>query len=216
MTLQIKKLVETILQFFKSPKSLLSKRKVEVISTEQHNQSEEMTRTLVEKISPFEKEVLVKVLEEKPNLLPQFVQGDTNLADGENTKLVRKYINYEFGLNFEADCLQCVEYVQYRVKQKLGIWIDWPIKSGRDAKYWPVILGSRYKVSEVPIINSVASFDAPSLGVHGHVVFVENIFPNGEIEISEVNLPRDGIYNIKRMLPSMWRDRYSGKFISFF
>lgn len=163
--------------------------------------------------------VVIKIVEETQtreiNLLPQFRHGEPNLADDENTKRVRKYIKHEFGLNFETDCLQCVEYAQYRVKQKLGIWIEWPTKAGRDAKYWPSILRSRYKISEKPVVDSVASFDAPSLGAHGHVVFVENIFPNGEIEVSEVNLPHDGIYNLRRMTPAIWRDRYNGKFISF-
>lgn len=161
-----------------------------------------------------DEEIAIKTSGEA-DLFPQFVHGESNFADAANTKRVREYIKYEFGLNFDTDCLQCVEYVQYRVKQKLGIWIEWPNKSGRDAKYWPSILKPRYKVSEMPTINSAASFDAPSLGVHGHVVFVENVFPNGEIEISEVNLPRDGIYNFRKMAPALWRDRYNGKFIDF-
>lgn len=201
---------------------LLSKKGFDSISFEKTQQTKEKTVTPVEEIAPIVEEKIVTkaIIEEgsptnEADLLPQFIHGESNLAGGENTKRVREYIKYEFGLNFDTDCLQCVEYAQYRVKQKLGIWIEWPIKSGRDAKYWPSILGHRYKVSEIPVVNSVASFDAPSLGVHGHVVFVENVFPKGEIEVSEVNLPRDGIYNLKRMAPAMWRDRYNGKFISF-
>lgn len=208
------------MQIAKSLWILLSKKN-DTILFERAPQIKEKMIALVKVTTPIVEEKIVnKTTAEEPrlnetNLLLQFVHGEPNLANGENTKRVREYIKYEFGLNFDTDCLQCVEYAQYRVKQKLGIWIEWPIKSGRDAKYWPIILGSRYKVSETPVVDSVASFDAPSLGVHGHVVFVENVFPNGDIEVSEVNLPRDGIYNLKRMAPTMWRDRYNGKFIIF-
>lgn len=223
MSYPTKKLGEVLMQIAKSLWVLLSKKGFDNTSPEKTQQTKEKTVTPVEEATPIVEEKIVTnaiIIEEgsrtnEVDLLPQFVHGEANLAGGENTKRVREYIGYEFCLDFDTDCLQCVEYAQYRVKQKLGIWIKWPIKSGRDAKYWPSILGSRYRVSETPVIDSVASFDAPSLGVHGHVVFVENVFPNGEIEVSEVNLPRDGIYRFRRMAPAMWRDRYNGKFITF-
>lgn len=220
MTRPTKKLVEIFSKIAESLWTLLSKKKIDQISPKKLQKTkEEIVAPIKNIVSVVKEKTVVNTIKEvqikEVDLLPRFVHGKPNLANGENTKRVREYIKHEFGLNFDVDCLQCVEYVQYRVKQKLGIWIEWPIKSGRDAKYWPNMLGPRYRVSEMPVVNSVASFDALSLGVHGHVVFVENIFPDGEIEISEVNLPRDGIYNLKRMAPAIWRDRYNGKFISF-
>ncbi len=193
-------------------KVLFSKKAISTASLE--NSTREIVVPALTR-APVVNAEIISVPTPTNDVLPQFVNGEPNLAGGENTKRVRQNIMYEFGLNFDMDCLQCVEYAQYRVKQKLGIWIDWPVKAGRDAKHWPSILGPKYKVSDTPVVNSVASFDALSLGVHGHVVFVENVFPNGDIEISEVNLPRDGIYNIKKLPPAIWRDKYGGKFISF-
>lgn len=144
-------------------------------------------------------------------------KGQPNLAREEVTEKIREFINREFGLNFDKDCLQCVEYVQFRILQKLGKKIDWPIKSGRDGGKWGEIFKEHpiYKVSEHPLINAAASFNASSLGIYGHIAFVENIFPDGDIEVSEVNLPRAGIYQVRRLPISMWRDKYGARFITF-
>ena len=49
----------------------------------------------------------------------------------------------------------------------------------------------------------------------GHVAFVEEVYPDGSIRISEANWPRNGIYNERVLTVAEWKDKYKGRFVEF-
>lgn len=154
--------------------------------------------------------------------LPQFVKGQTNMADDSNTIKVRKIINDEFGGGVNGWNLQCTEYAMYRVKTKLGIDIQWPVKSGRDGgKWWKIFQDAGlYKILTEPQANCTVSLTEVrrkdgTLTAEGHIAFVEEVLPDGTIKISEANWPHDGIYNERPITKVDWQNKYKARFIQF-
>lgn len=154
--------------------------------------------------------------------LVNFVKGQPNPATCQNTIEARKLIKDVLGGGKRGDALQCTEYVSYRLKSKLGIDIQWPVSSGRNGGMWPKIFktANMYRVLDEPEVNCSMSLTAgissdPAVNAIGHVVFVEEVFTDGSIRISEANWPHDGIYN-ERVLPkTKWQNQYKAQFVSF-
>ena len=161
-----------------------------------------------------------KLKESISDELPQFRIGVANNARDPNTLKLRKIINYEFGLNFEEDELQCTEYVQYRT-HLAGINIKWPTKTGRNGGSWANIFKSHglYKVLDEPRAGCAMSFTTgfrtPVMNRTGHIAFVEQVLENGSVQISEANWPPPGKYNERVVSVSEWRDKYKCRFVDF-
>ncbi len=152
----------------------------------------------------------------------KFKMGMPNLANDPMTEIVRKEINDEYKGGVNGWELQCTEYVTYRVKTKLGVVISWPVKSGRNGGKWGTIFQTHktYPVTAEPKKNCAMSFTTgistnPATNEIGHVAFVEEVFSNGSIKISEANWPRNGIYNERTLTKSEWKDKYKTQFIQF-
>ena len=154
------------------------------------------------------------------NTFPKFKIGIANLANSDNTIKLRKIINYEFGLDFDKDELQCTEYVQYRAQQ-LGIKIQWPVKTNRNGSNWANIFEKYglYKILDSPKAKCAMSFTSgfrtPAMNTIGHVAFVEQVFDDGSIKITEANWPRPGKYNERKMSKSEWQTKYKCRFVDF-
>lgn len=103
-----------------------------------------------------------------PQSDPAFIVGRANRADDATTKTVRAAINDEFHLGASGENLNCTEYVQYRVKTKLGITIRWPVKSGRNGGAWWKIFqdAGLYKILAEPQANCAMCFTA---GIRTHL-----------------------------------------------
>lgn len=160
------------------------------------------------------------VSDEAPALLLR--QGVPNLAKDALTVALRKEINDEYGGGKNGWELQCTEYVTYRVKSKLGVTINWPVKSGRNGGKWGAIFQKHgpYKVSAMPTAGTAMSFTTgisanQAVNEIGHVAFVEEVLPNEAIKISEANWPRNGMYNERVLTKAEWRDKYKAQFVSF-
>ena len=139
--------------------------------------------------------------------------GVANNSKNQNTVSIRNIINDEFGGGKNGYDLQCVEYVQYKIKI-LGCDIDWPVKSGRNGGKWAeiFIIQGKYKVSDEPDISCAMSFTG--LPGYGHVAFVENVMSDGSAKISEANWPGEGKYN-ERTVNKAMQQKYGAKFIKF-
>lgn len=154
--------------------------------------------------------------------LPVFEVDQPNPALADNTIKLRKIINKAFGLNFEKDCLQCTEYVQYKVKITFNIDIDWSGRIGhRHGGRWIdqfTRLG-RYKILDTPKKGCAMSFANPNFNKPwGHVAFVEEVLEdeNESIKISEANWPNKGIYNERTLSKQEWsQEKWGAKFIDF-
>jgi surface antigen len=151
-----------------------------------------------------------------------FRLGIPNLPHDATTVFVRKEINDEYGGGKNSWELQCTEYVTYRVKKKLGVVISWPVKSGRNGGKWGSIFQKHktYAVFAEPKINCAMSFTSgissnSATNKIGHVAFIEEVYPDGSIKISEANWPRNGIYNERVISVSDWKNKYKALFISF-
>jgi len=153
-----------------------------------------------------------------------FIKGVPNLKNDIVTITVRKAINdlFNLGKSKEDYPLNCTEYVQYRVKEKLGLDIEWPVKWGRDRGKWAAIFKkyNKYRVLTQPKVNCAMCFTSgiskkPKINAIGHVAFIEKVYPNGTISISEVNMPNSGIYNERPIPKKKWQKQYKAQFVEF-
>jgi len=152
---------------------------------------------------------------------PVFRIGIANYAKDLNTKKVRQFIKDEFGGGINGWDLQCTEYAHYKVLQQVGVIIQWPGERPRHGGRWADIFKKHgmYKVLDYPRAGCTMSFTkgfkSPAAKETGHVAFVEQVFDDGSIRITEANWPPPGKY-FERILPrSEWEDKWGGQFISF-
>ena len=153
-----------------------------------------------------------------------FQEGIPNLKNDAVTKAIRKVINdiFNLGKSKEDYPLNCTEYVQYRVKEKLGIDIKWPQTWGRHGGKWGKIFKkhNKYRVLAKPEANCAVCFTEVrrkdgTMTKEGHVAFVERISSNDTIHISEANWPSRGIYGKRSIQKSRWKDHYKAEFVKF-
>lgn len=155
--------------------------------------------------------------ESTDDILPTFKVCVSNLANDANTVKLRKIINDEFGGGANGYDLQCTEYVQYRVQQ-MGITIKWPNERPRHGGRWAIIFekSGQYKVLNGPKAGCAMSFTSGIKNSNvGHVAFVEDVYNDESIKISEANWPPPGKYNERILSKNQWQDKYKGKFIDF-
>lgn len=153
-----------------------------------------------------------------------FQKGVPNLERDATTKAVRKAIDDIFNLGKAKKdyALQCTEYVQYRLKEKLNINIKWPQTWGRHGGNWGRIFKkhNKYNVLAKPEVNCAVCFTEVrgkdgTLTKEGHVAFVERVSPSGTISISEANWPRNGIYGERPIPKWKWQNQYKAEFVKF-
>ncbi len=136
---------------------------------------------------------------------PQFVVGEENSIDHPNTAHVRAILSDVFGLSKSEFPLQSGEYVLYRLWRK-GIHVIWPATRPRVPGSWHRILkGSpQVHIGVIPKVGAVMEYLlSPDVG---HLAFVDAIFPDGTITISEAHFPDAGIYNERVLMREEWKD----------
>lgn len=150
-----------------------------------------------------------------------FIIGQPNPAAGTNTVNVRQLIKDVMGGGQRGDALQCTEYVSFRVKG-IGVDINWPVTSGRNGGKWAAIFqkANLYKVLVLPQVNCAMCFTAgistdQKINDIGHVAFVDQVFGDGSIRISEANWPHDGMYNERIIPKEKWQNQYKAQFVLF-
>lgn len=160
---------------------------------------------------------------EGEQIISLLIQSQTNPADSEATKRLRKFINYEFGLDFEKDHLQCTEYVHFKVLKELRAKINWTGRVGpRHGVAWPdqFLTLKRYRVLDMPKKGCAMSFAAGCTVPPGHVAYVEEVLNDDSIVISEANWPppgqkEQGQYNKRSLTKKDWKEKYRGRFVDF-
>lgn len=210
--------VGVIVEFFKTLVLLFQKKQNNTAKIEK-TEAQKQTIEIKESIA-----IETKNIEQKanPEIVLQFTKGDAHLADNTIVKKIRELIGDEFSLGKTGDCLNCTEYVQFKIKQTLGIDIKWPPDRPRNGGKWASIFekNNLYKILNVPKINCAVSFTTgisnnPEINEVGHVAFVEKINEDESIEISEANWPNQGKYNERRLEKWQWKDKYKCHFVDF-
>ena len=167
--------------------------------------------------SPIKQSTELPKKESMENVLPVFKMYASNLANDSNTIKLRKIIRDQFGGGANSWDLQCTEYVHYRI-QLMGIIINWPNERPRHGGRWATIFknSGRYKVSNQPRAGSAMSFTSGLRNSNvGHIAFVEDVYENESIKISEANWPPPGKYCERVLTKAQWKDKYKGRFIDF-
>lgn len=136
---------------------------------------------------------------------PEFVHGQENSVDHTNTARVRALIGDEFGLSNSEFPLQAGEYVLYRLMRR-GLRIVWPSsRAPRAPGSWHTILRGAplIHIGVMPRVGSIIEY-ADDHDV-GHVAYVEAVFPDSMIAISEANFPHSGMYSERTLSKDAWR-----------
>ncbi len=136
---------------------------------------------------------------------PELVIGLANEVDDPNTIRLRAMIRDEFGGARVEFPLQAGEYVTYRLLRK-GLTISWPEVRPRVPGLWHTILkgvtGIHMGVS--PKTGSIMEYMITE--DMGHLAYVEAVFPDETVTLSEVNYPDRGIYNERVLTREEWRE----------
>lgn len=225
MTYSTKKLGELIASVIKTLVFLFQKKTNNPVKVDEPKEQKlpiEIKEPPIEIKEPVVIETKNIEQEVKKDFVLEFIKGDAHLADNPIVKKIREIIRDEFNLGKLGECLNCTEYVQFRVKQKLGIDIKWPSDRPRHGGKWASVFerNNLYKILDLPKINCAVSFTTgisnnPEINEVGHVAFVEKINDDESIEISEVNWPNQGKYNERRLEKLQWKDKYKCRFIDF-
>lgn len=143
------------------------------------------------------------------HVYPAFHIGEPNRDDDPSTERLRALINDEFGAGEVGLPLQAEEYVLYRL-WKRGAKIAWPPVRPRSPGTWASILASvpGIRVSPEPTPGAVMEFTLPHEGgeTFGHLAYVEAVFPDGTLQLSEANWPEEGIYNERALTSAEWQE----------
>lgn len=138
---------------------------------------------------------------------PEFTIGEENAVDHPNTAQVRTLLDDVFGLRRSEFALQAGEYVLYRLWRK-GIHIDWPEIRPRVPGVWHKILKGVPKIHIGVLPKQGAIMEYMMSPEMGHLAYVEAIFPDDTITISEVNFPDSGIYNERVLTKEEWKEMH--------
>jgi hypothetical protein len=134
---------------------------------------------------------------------PSFTIGETNEAHDPTTERVRAMIENEFSYGEGELPLQAEEYVLYKLRRN-GIVPSWPHVRPRVPGAWATILkgATGVAIETVPSPRSVLEYEYEG---KGHLAFVEAVFPDETIQVSEANWPEGGIYNERVLVKEEWK-----------
>lgn len=134
---------------------------------------------------------------------PQFKLGNFYGADALETKSVRNIINDEFMGGMANLPLSPEEYIVYRFKQR-GVLIPWGKERPRLAGTWQQLLKGRAgcHLGIVPKTDTVMEIITDDN--MGHLAYVESVFPDQSILISEVGFPEVSQYSERTLPKSEW------------
>lgn len=143
------------------------------------------------------------LLDRAAYVYPELQVGEENNADDPNTLRLRAVIGDIFHGGEAEFPLQAGEYVYYKLMRK-GLSIQWPPVRPRTPGRWHTILKGIVGVSigVVPKVGSIMEYTQPD--ETGHVSYVEAVFPDQSIVLSEANYPGHGIYNERTLTKEEW------------
>lgn len=145
------------------------------------------------------------IIDRAKDVYPEFIFHEENLEGHTNTLRVRAILNDIFSVGNSELPLQDGEYILYRL-WKRGISVRWSDTRPRIPGLWHKILkgADNIHIGVVPRVGSVMEYI-----LHddiGHLAYVDAVFPDNTIGISEVNYPDSGIYNERTLTKEEWKE----------
>lgn len=136
---------------------------------------------------------------------PEFSIGVPNGAEDPNTLRLRAVIEDEFNGGAAELPLQSSEYVWYRLCRK-NVHLAWPAQRPRTEGTWHTVLKGleNVHIGIQPKVGAVMEYSTDE-GI-GHLAYVEAVFPDDTLSISEVNFPDQGAYNERVLTKEEWRE----------
>lgn len=166
-------------------------------------QSGQWTRIVYNEISGWVQRE--ELMDRAAHVYPHFVIGEQNTAHDPNTMRVRAMLDDMFAAGAAELDLQPSEYVVYRLMRK-GLSIAWPEIRPRTPGTWHKILRgvSGIHIGVTPKTGAIMEYMYTE--DVGHLAYVEAVFPDETITISEVHYPDRGIYNERTLTREEWRE----------
>jgi hypothetical protein len=134
---------------------------------------------------------------------PSFTIGEVNEAHDPTTERVRAMIEDAFSFGEGELPLQAEEYVLYKLRRN-GVVPTWPLVRPRAPGSWANIVQQSpgVTIESTPSPRAVLEYTVEG---RGHLAFVEAVFPDQTIQISESNWPERGIYNERVLVVEEWQ-----------
>ncbi len=149
--------------------------------------------------------VLKDVLaEDKNTVYPRFVDGELYDAEHPETGKLRMLIDDMFGGGRGAFPLMPPEYIQYRLQEKHRV-IDWGDTRQRIAGTWQHKLRGRTGV-HIGIHPKTISIMEYTIDDMGHLAFVEAVFPDSSIHITQIGKKEDSQYSDQMLTQEQWKE----------
>ena len=144
---------------------------------------------------------------------PKFVIGEENNAGDPNTERVRAIIDDTFSYGEGTLPLQAEEYILYKLRRN-GVLVAWNAVRPRVAGTWKEITATMPNVEQSTLPRPRSVMEILLSDGRGHLVFIESVYPDGTLQLSEVNWPERGIYNERALVKEEW-ERLSPIFLIF-
>jgi hypothetical protein len=146
---------------------------------------------------------LADVVDRAAFVHPRFTIGEAHEAHDPATERVRAMIEDIFSYGEGSLPLQAEEYVLYKLRRNSKVPL-WPQVRPRTAGSWANILRHTAGVSleSLPSPRSVLEYTSDE---KGHLAFVEAVFPDDTIQISEANWPDRGMYSERVLVREEWQ-----------
>lgn len=138
------------------------------------------------------------------DVLPQFQQVELYHHDHPETIKLRAYIADEFGGARGEFSLTAEEYVHYKLVTKKR-FIAWGAERSRIAGTWQRKLKGKQGVyiRITPKTDAVMEYIVDDVG---YVAFVEAVYPDNSIKISEIRTDNGSVYRQLTMSCEQWRE----------
>lgn len=144
------------------------------------------------------------IVQKAADVYPTFVIGEENMARDTSTMRLRSVIDDEFSAGLTQLPLGAHEYVYYRLLRR-GVRLTWPDIRPRTPGSWRKILSTlqNVKMDEEPAASAVMEYTL-SEG-KAHLAYVDKVFYDRSIQISEADWPSHGIYNERVLVENEWK-----------
>lgn len=139
----------------------------------------------------------------KQKITPRFTYETYYDANHETTVLLRASIDDQFHAAQLDLPLQDIEYVVYKLTER-GQAIAWPLVRPRIAGTWQRILKGVQGIHLGVHPKKGAIMEYINAENTGHVAFVESVYPDGSITISEVGFPEEGVFHERTLTKEEW------------